>query len=61
MDGIFTKQLVYMIATDGPVTIKKIGTSFIIQGKGNKATFSNTTVPKLTAAYKRMKELKSKK
>lgn len=52
-ESIFTEQLIYLLASDGPVTIKKVGKTFVITGKTNtKVTFPENTIPNLTTSYK---------
>jgi hypothetical protein len=47
IESIFILQMVYMLATDAPITIRKRGTTLIIQGRTNKASFSAETLPSL--------------
>lgn len=36
---VFMQQLAYMMATDAPVTIISVGTTIVLRGKTNRATF----------------------
>lgn len=58
IEQLFIEQLVYMLASDGPITISKKGRVFVIEGKNNKATFPSTVVPQLADAYKHYKNMK---
>jgi len=50
MADVFILQLATMLATDGPVCITKVGRSFVLKSKNNKATVPQTLARKLQAA-----------
>lgn len=58
VDPLFIEQMVYMLASDGPITISKKGRVFVIEGKSDKTTFPSTVVPQLADAYKHYKNMK---
>jgi hypothetical protein len=57
-ESTFIEQLAYLLASDGPITIKKVGRTFVVSGKTNTATFPENTVPNLTTSYRKYKSKK---
>jgi hypothetical protein len=53
----FLTQLAYMMATEAPVTLTKVGTTFVMRGKRSTATFPEEMFPGLPA-YKQFRKPK---
>ncbi len=54
----FSAQLAYMMATDAPVTLTKVGTTFVMKGKLHTATFPEEAFPGLQV-YKQFRKKKA--
>jgi len=55
-ENVFNTELAYLLA-QGAVTIKKVGTTFVLQGKKDRVSLPESAFPSLSI-YKKIKSKK---